>query len=245
MKNEPGFRGSTFTDIILNNFTFVIVCFLFITACKYFKGGYIAQQFEAERKQQQLMAEINNLKSQIAPHFLFNTLNNIYATALKASPETAALIAHLSGFLDYNLYDASREKIALTLEMEYIKHYIELEKNRYGNKVDVSINIFDEIADVQLAPLLLLPLVENCFKHGVRDSVERSWVRVDVSRDIDGISIVIESSKSEPTIQGTSNKGGLGLANVKKRLQLIYPHAHKLKVAEGPNSYLVILKIQI
>ncbi|MBE7170357.1 MAG: histidine kinase [Williamsia sp.] len=195
--------------------------------------------------QQKTLAELDLLKSQVQPHFVFNTLNNIYGTALKASPETAALIAHLSGFLNYNLYDASKDTIALTAEIDYIKHYIELQKNRFGNSVDVAVNIFDEITDLQVAPLLLLPLVENCFKHGVGDSVQKSWVRIDVSRKKDQYSIVIENSCDRDAKQVSPNTGGIGLANVKKRLQLIYRNKHELKVIEGPNSYLVILKIQI
>ena len=206
---------------------------------------YEERQRVQELLQQSTRAELDLLKAQVQPHFVFNTLNNIYASAFKTSPETAALIAHLSGFLDYNLYDTSRDKVALTAEIDYIKHYIELQKNRYGSKVDVSVNIFDNISNLQIAPLLLLPLVENCFKHGVGDSVEKSWVRIDVSREAEKFSVMIENSIDEVTEQVKPNMGGIGLTNVRKRLQLIYPHRHELKVIEGPNSYLVILKIQI
>jgi sensor histidine kinase YesM len=206
---------------------------------------YEERQRVQELLQQNTLAELDLLKAQVQPHFVFNTLNNIYATALKASPETAALIAHLSGFLDYNLYDTSKDKIALTAEIDYIRHYIELQKNKYGTRVDVSVNIFDEINDLQIAPLLLLPLVENSFKHGAGDSVEKSWVRIDVSRKADQFSVIIENSRDEVTEHPTPDKGGIGLTNVKKRLQLIYPHKHELKIMEGLNSYLVILKIQI
>ncbi|MCF2505503.1 histidine kinase [Dyadobacter sp. CY107] len=206
---------------------------------------YEERQRVQELLQQNTRAELDLLKAQVQPHFVFNTLNNIYATAFKSSPETAVLIAHLSGFLDYNLYHTSRDKVALTAEIDYIRHYIELQKNRYGKKVDVSVNIFDEINDLQIAPLLLLPLVENCFKHGVGDSVEKSWVRIDVSREAEKFSIMIENSRDEISEQIIPNVGGIGLLNVRKRLQLIYQRQHELKIIEGPNSYLVILKIQI
>lgn len=206
---------------------------------------YEERQRVQELLQQSTRAELDLLKAQVQPHFVFNTLNNIYASAFKTSPETAALIAHLSGFLDYNLYDTSRDKVALTAEIDYIKHYIELQKNRYGSKVDVSVNIFDNINNLQIAPLLLLPLVENCFKHGVGDSVEKSWVRIDVSREAGKFSVMIENSHDEVKEQRAPSIGGIGLANVRKRLQLIYPNQHELKVIEGLNSYLVILKIQI
>ncbi len=195
--------------------------------------------------QQNTRAELELLKAQVQPHFVFNTLNNIYATALKSSTETAALIAHLSGFLNYNLYDSSREKVALPAELEYINHYIALQKNRYGSRVDVSVNIFDDIDDLQIAPLLLLPLVENCFKHGVGDSVETNWVRIDVSREANQLSFKIKNSRDLITEQTTPNPGGIGLVNVRKRLALIYPQKHQLEIIEGSNVYLVILNIQI
>jgi two-component system LytT family sensor kinase len=195
--------------------------------------------------QQNTRAELDLLKAQVQPHFVFNTLNNIYATAFKTSPETASLIAHLSGFLDYNLYDSSRDEVPLSAEIDYISHYIALQKNRYGSKVDVSVNIFDDIDDLQIASLLLLPLVENCFKHGVGDSVETSWVRIDVSRNANQLLFKIENSRDVLPEETSPVPGGIGLANVRKRLELIYPHQHELKVIEGLNAYLLILKIQI
>jgi two-component system, LytTR family, sensor kinase len=215
-------------------------------ALHYFIGFWYEERRRVqELLQQTTLAELDLLKSQVQPHFVFNTLNNIYATALKSSPETATLIAHLSGFLDYNLYDTSRDTVALTAEIDYIKHYVELQKNRYGLRVDVSVNLFDQINDLQIVPLLLLPLVENCFKHGVGDSVEKSWVRIDISRTAEEFSVIIENSRDEDAERVTLHTGGLGLANVRKRLRLLYPDRHELKTMEGANSYLVILKIKI
>lgn len=206
---------------------------------------YEEKQRVQELLQQKTLAELDLLKAQVQPHFIFNTLNNIYATAFKSSPETAALIGHLSGFLDYNLYDTSRDKVALTAEIEYIRHYIELQKNRYGSRIDVSVNIFDRIQDLEIAPLLLLPLVENCFKHGIGDSVEKGWVRIDVSRNAEKFSVIIENSRDDAAKNDAPVTGGIGLANVIKRLRLIYPGRHELKMMEGANSYIVILEIQI
>jgi hypothetical protein len=198
-----------------------------------------------ELLQQNTRAELDLLKAQVQPHFVFNTLNNIYATAFKTSPETASLIAHLSGFLDYNLYDSSRDQVTLSAEIEYINHYIELQKNRYGKKLDVCMNVSDEVDDLQITPLLLLPLVENCFKHGVGGSVETSWVRIDISREDKQVLFKIENSRDVLPEETAPASRGIGLTNVRKRLELIYPHQHELKIIEGLNAYLVILKIQI
>jgi sensor histidine kinase YesM len=197
-----------------------------------------------ELLKQKAMAELDLLKAQVQPHFVFNMLNNIYATALKTSPETAALISHLSGFLDYSLYNSSQDKVPLTTEIDHIKHYIELQKSRYGAKLDVSLNIYNDIDGLAIVPLLLLPLIENCFKHGVASSIGKSWVRVDVSRQDAQLSIKIENSKEEDD-KPKGYSGGIGLANVRKRLNLLYPDAHEIKVIEEPSTYLVILKLKI
>jgi two-component system LytT family sensor kinase len=213
----------------------------------YYAIGYWHQEKHRVRDllQQRTLAELELLKSQVQPHFVFNTLNNIYGTALKKSPETAALIAHLSGFLNYNLYDASKDSIALSEDIDYIMHYIELQKNRYGGRLDTSISVPDDLPNIHLAPLLLLPLVENCFKHGVDNSIGKSWIRIAVAATGDQLLIRIENSIDKKIGQGNNTGGGIGLANVRKRLQLLYPEQHELKVNEGTNAYLVALKILI
>jgi two-component system LytT family sensor kinase len=206
---------------------------------------YRERQRVQDLLQQRTLAELDLLKSQVQPHFVFNTLNNIYGTALKKSPETAELIAHLSGFLNYNLYDVSKETIALSEEIDFIQHYIELQKNRYGSRLAVTAEVSGDPANIQLAPLLLLPLVENCFKHGVGNSIEKSWVRIDVSVSADHILIRMENSFDPNVEPGPMNPGGIGLSNIRKRLRLLYPKGHELQAIAGINTYLVILKIQL
>ncbi|MEO8712736.1 MAG: histidine kinase [Parafilimonas sp.] len=195
--------------------------------------------------QEKTTAELELLKSQVQPHFIFNTLNNIYATAFAKSPETAGLIAHLSNFLNYNLYESKQETVSLSSEISYIKHYIALQKNRYGDKLDASINMYDAIDELSIAPLLLLPLVENCFKHGVANSIGKSWIRIDLSKQKDEFTIKIENSIEEKDRSTLPKSSGIGLKNVKKRLQLLYPDRHELKIIEETYSFLVTLKIKI
>jgi LytS/YehU family sensor histidine kinase len=161
------------------------------------------------------------------------------------SPETAKQISHLSDFLNYNLHESKQRSVSLVTELLHIKNYIELQKSRYENKLDASVNIYDEISDLSIAPLLLLPLVENSFKHGIESSIKQSWIRVDVSRHDDNFSIKIENSMEEKKQPVTIKNGGIGLKNVQKRLQLIYPNAHEFRIIEEPHSYLVVLKISI
>ncbi len=188
-------------------------------------------------------AELELLKSQVQPHFIFNTLNNIYATALKDSPETAKLISHLSSFLNYNLYDAKQDFVSLSSELDYINSYIVLQRNRYGEKIDASMNIYDDINGITIAPLLFLPLVENSFKHGVAASISESWVRIDVSHQNNAYTIKIENSVENEREKEESNNSGLGVKNVERRLQLLYPNRHEYKIIKQPYTYLVVLKI--
>ncbi|HEY8893481.1 MAG TPA: histidine kinase, partial [Niastella sp.] len=212
----------------------------------YFVRSWYEEREKAQRLlQEKTMAELELLKSQVHPHFIFNTLNNIYSTALKASPETARLIAHLSNFLNYNLYESKQPVVSLASEIAYLQHYIELQKNRYGSKLDASIIIYDDISDCHITPLLLLPLVENSFKHGIANSLGQGWIRVDVSKQPGHFVIKIENNMEENREGNAVKNGGIGIKNVLQRLQLIYPGAHEFKIVEGTNSYLVIIKIKM
>lgn len=209
------------------------------------RSWYEEKQRAQSLLQEKTIAELELLKSQVQPHFIFNALNNIYGTALKTSPETARLISHLSNLLDYNLYESKLRFVPLMAEIAYVNHYIELQKNRYGSKLDASVNIYDELSDLYIAPLLLLPLIENSFKHGIANSIKGAWFRVDVSRAADNFSIKIENSIEEKTGLNEVKNGGIGIKNVQTRLNLIYPNAHEFKIVKEPHSYLVVLKIKI
>ena len=212
----------------------------------YFVRSWYEEREKAQRLlQEKTMAELELLKSQVHPHFIFNTLNNIYSTALKASPETARLISHLSNFLNYNLYESKQPVVSLAAEIAYLQHFIELQKNRYGSKLDASIIIYDDINDLYIAPLLLLPLVENSFKHGIASSIGQGWIRIDVSKQPGHFVIKIENSVEEKIQQPAVKNGGIGIKNVQQRLQLMYPDAHEFKIVEGAHSYLVIIKIMM
>lgn len=209
---------------------------------------FVLKWYEQLQKVTDLIAdktttELALLKSQVQPHFIFNTLNNIYSTAIRTSPETAQLIAHLSSFLNYNLYDARQDFVPLTAEIDYIKSYIALQQNRFGDKPDVSVNVYDDINDIMIAPLLLLPLIENAYKHGVSNSIHDSFVRIDISKPSNNLVIKIENSVENEIEKQPFDKGGLGLNNVIRRLELIYPDHHEFTSIKEQYTYLVVLKI--
>ena len=209
------------------------------------KNWYEQRQQVRDLVQEKTTAELELLKSQVQPHFIFNTLNNIYSTALKTSPETAKLISHLSSFLSYNLYDAKKDFVPLISELDYIKSYVELQRNRYGERFDASINIYDDLEGITIAPLLLLPLIENSFKHGIASSINQSWLRIDISKQKNKFLIKIENSIEKEREKHQIDGQGIGLKNVRRRLELLYPDQYEFKALKEQYTYLVLLKIKI
>jgi two-component system sensor histidine kinase AlgZ len=200
------------------------------------------------RKEQQLLrtekekvtTELQLLKAQIHPHFLFNTLNNIYSFSLENSPKTPQLILKLSSLLSYMLYDCKAEEVVLEREIQIMKNYIDLERERYGNKIEISWSVSGDINNKGIAPLLLLPFLENAFKHGTSDQLEKPWLSIDLTVELNILKCKIVNSKNEAV--ATSNNG-IGLQNVRKRLELIYPGKHEVKLHDEGNFYVVSLML--
>lgn len=201
-----------------------------------------AQQFENEK----LAGEIKLLKSQINPHFLFNTLNNLYVLTLNNSEKSPEMIYKLSELMSYMLYESNKTTVPLKKEVQYIENYISLEKLRYAERLDVSMNIYDSIEGINIAPLLILPFVENSFKHGISNQIVSCWIRIDISVQKGLLVIKVENSKGDPEKRETMQfSSGIGLQNLTKRLQLIYPNRHSLKVFDEEDTYLSILKVTL
>lgn len=210
---------------------------------------FLRAWYEQQRTTQQLQkdkaeAQLELLKSQVQPHFIFNTLNNIYSYAQQNNQQTSELIYRLSALLSYMLYDSRQTTISLGKELEYINNYIELEKIRYGKRLDVALNIFNPVDHFPIAPLLLLPLVENSFKHGVSNNITDGWIRMDIALKDEWLSVKIENSCDERSTGNGSSRNGIGLENVKKRLDILYQDHYEFKCIRGNDSFLTILKIK-
>ena len=244
LQNAPGFQRNDFADIFFNNIAVVIVYFLFITSCKYFKDGYIHQQFEAERKEQQLMAEINNLKSQIAPHFLFNTLNNLYGLAVEKSNRLPDLMLRLSDLLRHSLYEGQRPLVPVNDEINLLKSYIELESVRLEDDLKLEFdNKVSQEAPYQIAPLILIVFMENAFKHA--KFVQSAAVNIEIKTTLkdDWFNLTIRNNYNKER-EGSAN--GIGLTNVKRRLELLYPNSqHQLTIIKDEIFYTVYLQLQL
>jgi LytS/YehU family sensor histidine kinase len=195
-----------------------------------------------QAEKEKVISELQLLKAQVHPHFLFNTLNNIYSFSLENSPKTPGLILKLSSLLSYMLYDCKAEEVLLEKEIEVMKNYIDLEKERYGNKIDISLNIEGDIKDKFIAPLLLLPFLENAFKHGTSEQVEKSWLSIDINVEQFTFRCKIANSKNEIVPVSTT---GIGIQNVKQRLRFLYPHKHELKLADEGVFFVVSLVLEL
>ncbi|MGB8192958.1 MAG: histidine kinase [Chitinophagaceae bacterium] len=244
LRSIQGFQGSNFSNVIINSITFVIICFLFITACKYFKDGYIAQQFEAERKQQQLVAEINNLKSQIAPHFLFNTLNNLYGLAVDKSDKLPDLMLRLSDLLRHSLYETQKTFVPLIDEINVLKSYIQLERVRLEDDLKLEFdNQVPDDAQHQIAPLILIVFIENSFKHAKLFKEGAVEISIKTMLENNWFSLTI---KNNYNADKPASSNGIGLINVKRRLEVLYPnHRHQLTIFKDDAYYTVSLGLQL
>lgn len=204
-------------------------------------------EFEARKNEvenERLTAELNFLKAQINPHFLFNTLNNLYYLAYTKSENTTEVVAKLSQMMRYMIYDSNHPRVLLSKELEYMENYISLERLRLNNQIPISLIVEGPIENVWIAPLVFITFLENAFKHGVNNSHPGSWVRAEIQiRGNECIYIVANSKPPANTV--STEKSGIGLQNVKRRLELSYPGQFDIKVSDYPDSYTVQLKLTL
>lgn len=199
-----------------------------------------------ERKNAVLQAELNALKGQMHPHFLFNSLNNLYALSLNNSPQTPEVILGLSNILRYVIYECAADRVPLRRDTEVLMDYISLEKLRYEERLDLNLNIHHHLDDYEIAPLLLLPLVENAFKHGAGETIDSPWINIELKVQTDTLLFKISNSKPEnPTKCTKEARGKIGLSNVRHRLQLLYPDQHILASYDEEDCFILELTIKL
>lgn len=206
--------------------------------------------YEQDRKHQQIQkekitAELSYLKSQIHPHFLFNTLNSLYALTLKKSDQASKLVLKLSQLLNYLLYDSNKQTVPLEKELELIENYISLEKIRFGDRLKLSYHFSGNVQEMKIAPLLLLPFVENSFKHGANRQTEEVWVDIRIAEEDNALLLKISNSKEASTQQPEEANEGIGLQNVMRRLELIYgKENYQVKMEDLGDQYSVELMLK-
>ncbi|WDF45174.1 sensor histidine kinase [Chryseobacterium sp. KACC 21268] len=202
-------------------------------------------------QQQKLQVEIQNvniekdfLKSQLNPHFLFNTLNNLYGLIVRKDDSAPEVVLNLSDIMSYTLYESNSEKVSLEKELDFIRNYFELEKMRYPRDKNIHLEILgdDQIAGLYIAPLLTFTFIENAFKYGLKNSANQ-FIDQKIKVESDTFYFVLENDFDKTEIK--KEFGGIGLENIKKRLQLLYPNQHDLKITTLENSFKVELKINL
>ncbi len=196
-----------------------------------------------QTEKEKLTAQIASLKSQINPHFLFNTLNNIYATAIDTSPKAADMVDKLSEMMRYTMKDTQQDFVMLEDEINYISNFIELQKLRLDRSVKLEYYTLEYIPALQIAPMLLIPFIENAFKHGV-NSEQKSHIRVEISMNKTELRLSVVNKKVD-TQKDTSERSGLGIENTKHRLALIYPSKHLLVTSDTEKEFSVSLHINL
>jgi hypothetical protein len=197
----------------------------------------------SQLKEEKLKAELTSLKSQINPHFLFNTLNSIYALSVKKDDRASDAIINLSGLMRYVIRDANDYKIPLEKEIEYITNYVELQKARLGNTADVRFDCSCEAGNNQITPLILITYIENAFKYGVNPDVEDCIVEVTLKVTETGVRLHTFNKKVQNN--ANANSTGIGMQNTRARLLHLYPNKHLLDINEDKETYSLTLSLEL
>ena len=198
------------------------------------------QRLQAEN----LQSELKFLRTQINPHFLFNTLNSLYALTLKKSDQAPETVLKLSEMMRYMLYDSNARLVSLSKEVDYLRNYVGLEQLRHRDQADIQFDVHGEIKDQQIAPMILVTFVENAFKHGLSGSLANGYVHMGLFIEEQEVRFHIENSKPAlPEVAG--QVGGIGLINVGRRLELIYPESYELQTLETDELYAVDLYLNL
>ncbi|HEX3079510.1 MAG TPA: histidine kinase, partial [Puia sp.] len=218
-----------FTQYSLPICSVVLFSSTFIVIHQFFVQVKESRQLEIDK----IKNELNFLKAQFQPHFLFNTLNNIYSLTFNNSQLAGKSILQLSGLLRYVLYESEGEKVDLQKEINHLKEYIELEKIRFASRMELSFNISGDTSDKKIIPILLIPFLENAFKHASNKLDEKIWITIDLIIKENNLSFTVENSVfADGKTQVQHSYSGIGLENVKRRLSLLYKNYtlnHELK----------------
>jgi two-component system LytT family sensor kinase len=219
---------------------FTSLVFLFLsTALKFTVDWFLNERIQRDLENQRLSAELAFLKSQINPHFLFNSLNSIYSLAYQRSETTPEAILKLSEIMRYMLYECNDNKVDLVKELQYLQNYIDLQKIRFGNKAFIDYKVEGKVLNQQIVPLLLIAFIENAFKHGVASNPQTP-IRLLIDVDEAHLHFYMQNKKH------TNNRdasGGIGLNNVKRRLDLLYPGKYNLDIRDEADTYTVELSL--
>ncbi|MFC2101666.1 sensor histidine kinase [Bacteroidota bacterium] len=244
LPRREGLRGGGMAQkaLLFNGFHILFILFI-STIYRNLVVNRKRDREELQLKNQVLEAESKMLKWQVNPHFLFNTLNNIYSMSQLKSDQTPEAIHRLSNMLRYVLYDCNEKDVLLEKEISYLKSYIELQRLKDESLYNVTYDFKSANARLKIAPLLFISFVENSFKHSRIEDTDHSWIRIGLNTDGKRVIFRCENSMPEGTITKDAT-AGIGLENVKRRLQLLYPGKHQLMIEKGEEIFSVTLILE-
>lgn len=222
--------------------------FLFILACstayKTIRDKIISDQLVKEKETENLKTELSLLRSQVSPHFMFNVLNNMVALARKQSDQLEPSLIKLSSLMRYMLYETDEEKVSLEKETEYLQSYIDLQQQRFGKKVIINVTMCQADKMYDIEPMLLIPFVENAFKHGT-GLIENAHIDIELKAEKNILYFSVSNKYDPASIEVKDKASGIGLVNVQRRLELLHPGKHKLDITKDNNLFTVSLKINL
>lgn len=253
MLREGSFRQEPILEIVtdvkaLYNRSYLWIYFpsFIMLVIKLIKETFERNKHVEQLEKEKFSAELSYFKAQIHPHFLFNTLNNLYALTVQKSDKASDTVLKLSEMLDYMLYQCNDDRVSIDKEIQLIQNYLDLEQLRYGDRLDLIYNHTVDNKNTKIAPLILISLIENAFKHGVSGSIEDPKIKIDLTVEKDQLHFSVFNTKNKMVQDDmTDFKQGIGLNNTKKQLKLLYPEKHSIKIIEEDISFKVILNIDL
>ncbi|MBX3256612.1 MAG: sensor histidine kinase [Chitinophagaceae bacterium] len=217
---------------------------LVLTALAYFIHFIKQEKKMNALRQAKLETDLNYLKAQIQPHFFFNTLNNIYSLAQQQSTKTAELVAQLSHLMRYVIYETTQSKVPLSKEVAFLKNYVAVESVRYNEKISVLFDTQGIDESTHIEPLLLLPFVENVFKHGLQEEIQQGFAEIIIC--LNETLLIVETHNSKPAgMKNNSSYKGIGIENTIQRLHLLYPEKYSLHITNDDTTYKLMLTIEL
>ena len=244
MANGTGPRGSGFRR---GTSLRIIFQLLFIVAIgisyRFLSDNMTDQEVKKEEENERLKSELSFLRSQISPHFMFNVLNSIVSLSRRKPEMVEPVVIKLSELMRYMIYETSDSKVSIDKEFNYLESYIELQRLRFGNDIKIDFKHNLSASPSSIEPMLLIPFVENAFKHGV-GMVQDPSIDIELSDDKKSLFFSVRNKVSKQNSEIKDESSGIGLANVRRRLELLYPDQHELNIHEKEDSYLVELTIK-
>ncbi len=235
-------------DVIVGMYLFVFLAAALHLLKRWYAIQALNAQIERTRMETELKlkdAELQLLRSQIHPHFLFNTLNNLYGLSLARSELVPDVVLRISSILDYVLYRGSADRVPLSDEIAHIRNYLALERLRYDERATIAFDVEGGAETDRIAPLLLLPFVENSIKHGISQSTEPGAIAIRLVTEEGTMRFSVVNTRPRRPPADAASSDGIGLQNVRRRLELLYPNAHTLSIRDEPDRFLVELNLEL